>query len=121
MEAECYCCKKTVSHLFCTCPFIVKKIWKPLYKWLDYYCNLQLYLSPDEILLQRYKGCFQMMVSTIILITKQYIYSIKFLKEDLSFLALIAKISHYKLLEEMSDKKAKKKLNFMIKSGQCMT
>ena len=47
------------------------------------------------------------MVNVIILIAKQYIYSVKCISKQLHFPQLIAKISTYKKMEEIAAKKHK--------------
>ena len=77
----CYFCNnstETVIHFFCEWQIAKKKIWKPLIRWLDYFCYIQIDCDqPEIILLQMYNDSFRLMTNTIILIAKQYIYSAK--------------------------------------------
>ena len=107
----CYYCQKeneTVIHLLSQCDIVKKTIWTPLQKWLDYFCYIEFDPTPEVILLNRYKDSCMNMVNTIILITKQYIYSTKCLQNTLSFRNLITKISQYKTMEEIVAKKSNK-------------
>ena len=76
-----YCsfCKETdetILHLFIQCK-IVRKLWKGLIDWLYPFCYIQLDIDPFEILFNKYKDSFAILVNTILLITKQYIYTHK--------------------------------------------
>ena len=67
--------KEDYVHLFVSCKTVVKKVWKPLLTWLNYFCFIELPLDKYQILLNHYKDSFKDMVNTIILITKHYIYA----------------------------------------------
>ena len=99
---------ETVIHVFCQCTIVNKKVWTPLKKWLYHFYFINLETDESTILLQMYKDSFKALVNTIILITKQYIYSIKCTNKTLYFPELVAKISMYRRLEEYSARKAKK-------------
>ena len=108
ISPKCVFCQKedeSIIHLFVTCEVVKKAIWLPLNKWLEYYCCIKIDIDANTILLNLYKDCFRIMTNTIILICKQYIYSTKCLNHKLSFVQLISKISHYKLLEKLSAQK----------------
>ena len=98
--------EKTV-HLFVKCPVVQSHIWAPLRRWLKYYCNVELGNEnvEYEILFNRYKDSFQLMINTIILIVKQFIYAKKCLIQKLNFLELVSAITRMKNVEEYIAKK----------------
>ena len=59
----CYYCNQeieTVIHLFCKCEKVKNIIWKPLKKWLYYFCFLDFnHEEQDIIILLNYKDCYQ--------------------------------------------------------------
>ena len=67
---------------------------------MDYYCFVKLDITPYEIIFNKYKEEFELMVNTIILIAKNFIYTKRCLQEPLLFSALIVNISNYKNIEE---------------------
>ena len=72
----CYFCGKyeeTYTHIFMQCELVQKRIWRPLSRWLDYYCNITLDIDAYEYIFSVYKDVFSSMVNTIILIVKQYL------------------------------------------------
>ena len=75
--------RETYLHLFVKCKEVRKKMWVPLRRWLDYYCYLELPDLADEIMLNNYKGPYGLLVNTIVLITKQYIYAKRCLQQAL--------------------------------------
>ena len=114
---ECYFCKseeESVIHLLLNCS-IIKKFWNKLVKWLDYFCNIQLQLEPITILFNMYRDSFPLLVNTIILITKQYIYATKCKASKLDFKILISKINHYRALEYNAAKNRNKITEFTRK------
>ena len=104
----CQNAEETIVHLLTNCIIVKDKIWKPLYKWLDYFCNVQVQFDPDVVIFNAYKDSFSHMTNTIILITKQYIYSAKCLQEQLYFPQLVTKISLYKKIRRSISKKKQK-------------
>ena len=93
---------ETYIHLFIKCSH-VKKLWYTLAKWLDHFCYIDIYdIDPYELIFNMYKGCFSQLVNTILLITKQFFYARKCLKEPLNFASLAHKISGYRNLEFIS-------------------
>lgn len=45
---------ETYLHMFHYCEQVNENIWRPLKKWLDYFCYIQLRLDPYENLLGKY-------------------------------------------------------------------
>ena len=114
----CYYCHKseeTYIHLFVKCQVIQNKIWKPLQGWLDYYHNIQIEIAPYDILLNGYKDSYPMMINTILLICKYYIYVTRCLKGKVSFPNLIKKINQTKTVEEIIARKCNKMQKHEIK------
>ena len=108
VNSKCYYCKKeeeTVLHLFVQCKYVQRTIWRPLMKWLYYFCNIDFVPEADVIIPLNYKDSFPNMVNTIILIAKQYIFSTRCLEKVMNFTTLVTKISTYKKLEELSAQK----------------
>ena len=67
--------QESYLHLFCKCPVIQSKVWQPLAKWLDYFCYIHLEINDAFVIIfNKYKGSFPLMVNTIVLIAKHYIY-----------------------------------------------
>ena len=89
---------ESVVHLLVSCE-VVTKVWKLLKKWLNYYCYIEFEISPYVIIFNRYKDSFPLLVNTIILVTKQYIYARKCLNESPNFNNLIKHIAIYRNLE----------------------
>ena len=101
-NALCSFCGKELEsykHLFVTCTTVLLKIWRPLRRWVDYYCNVQIDIDAYTILFNMYKDAFADMINTIILITKHFIYVKRCLQHSLNFTELIASISEFKNLE----------------------
>ena len=93
--------EETTMHLFVTCDQ-VQKLWKSLFRWLDYFCYVNLDIEPVSIIFNCYKVSFSDMINTIVLITKYYVYAQRTLGNKLNFKELIAQISQYKRIEEIS-------------------
>ena len=74
-------------------------MWKALSKWLYYFCYLDFEASEKIILLNDYRGPFEDMVNTIILIVKYYIFVYKCLKRTPYFIEVVREISKYKKME----------------------
>ena len=96
-----FCSKneETNTHLFVKCQVVNKRLWKPLQKWLYHFCYIHLDIREHEILLNEYKNSFPALVNMLILITKQYIYAKRCLKEQLIFTQLISIIETYRTME----------------------
>ena len=95
----CHSEEEDIIHLLYQCTVTQKKMWKPLTKWLDYFCYIQTDFNVQEIIFNTYKGPFHKMVNTIILIVKQYIYAKKCMNENLEFSQIINMISRTKAIE----------------------
>ena len=87
-------------HLFVKCEIVRKSIWKPLIRWLDYYCYIEFTSDPLDILFCTFKGLFAKLVNTVILIAKYYIYVKKCLEQKLILIELITEITNFKKLEK---------------------
>ena len=107
---ECTFCHKdseTIVHLLYDCP-LIKNIWKALKRWLYYFCFIELDITVQVILFNRYKDSFPQLVNTIILVVKQYIYAAKCLAQEPKFREAIARIQYYKTLEKAVAKRHNK-------------
>ena len=91
--------RETILHLFFECEKVTT-LWKLLYKWLYYFSFIELPLESSVIILNSYKGVFEGLVNTIILICKYYIYVQRCYDRELGFPALIGDIAKYKKVEK---------------------
>ena len=99
----CYFCKKEVEsyvHLFTECEIVHNKVWRPLERWLKYFCFIDFKSTVDNIILHKYSDSAKDMINTIILISKQYVYSVKCLQEELQFSKLSHLIAYHRMLEK---------------------
>ena len=92
-------------HLFVKCKEVKTKIWLPLKRWLYHFCNTEFDIEVYDIIFNRYRDSFQLLVNNIILITKQYIYAKRCMNEKLNFVQLIARIETFRAMEEIIAKK----------------
>ena len=107
---KCHFCglyDESYTHLLVHCHIVKRSIWFLLTKWLDYFCNINLDVSAQQIIFNEYKEAFALMVNMIILIAKQYIYAKKCLNQKLCFVKLIENITQMKNLEGFIAKRNK--------------
>ena len=90
---------ETLEHLFVNCEK-TNVIWLCLKRLLKYFIDIDLELSSETILLNNYQGICNILVNTLILICKQYIYSNKCLGNPLSFDHCMAKIGEWYQIEK---------------------
>ena len=90
---------ETQKHIFCDCE-IVKKLWKSLSQWLKYMFNITVELNPVMILYNNYNGLHKEMINCFILISKQYIYSMKCMDKMPIFITMLSKVYEIQNIEK---------------------
>ena len=65
---------ETLIHLFCLCPQVTI-LWKDIENWIHFRTNIKVKLSVPEILFGYLKSDYFIPLNTIILETKNYIFS----------------------------------------------
>ena len=65
--------KETVKHLFWEC-IKVKDLWKNLSKWVKYFLSINLKLNYQMVIFNQYTGHYNLLLNTMILVLKRYIY-----------------------------------------------
>ena len=100
-------CEETISHLLVFCEEVVK-IWLCLFRLIDYFCDIQLEINEENILLNNYPGPRKHLVNTLIVICKQYIYATKCLGENLVFDKCMAKVGDWYNVEKYLSTNVKK-------------
>lgn len=101
VSKNCTFCQKeseTVLHLFIECA-LVQKIWKLLVRWVKYFHQMEIKVSPSKIIFCNETKRNAKFVNTIILITKYYIYKVRCCKAKLNFIDLISDINKYKQID----------------------
>ena len=93
---------ETTRHIFWDCKYS-KQLWKALIKWLNNLAQQKVKLQYAEIILNQYKGANRILINTLILIMKRYIYVAK-CKEDnnLNFISFVALVRHTQNVEEIN-------------------
>ena len=86
-------------------------------RWVTYILKLQapLVLTPEIVICNNYKGLYGDLINTLILITKQYIYATKCLKERLSSINLVQRFYKTQSLERIISLRNNKEAKFMAK------
>ena len=97
---------------------VVNKLWSQLSRWLDYICGIDMTLSGDVVILNNYKGENALLVNTLILIVKQYIYAQSCMQKPLNFIQCLAKIHRICNLEYMIAKEHNKLPKHNMKWGK---
>lgn len=98
---------ETTIHLFIDCPH-TKKIWAAMQKWFAYIHDVQLLLTPSQIILNNYRGPLAELINTYILITKFYIYKSRIKKVAPKFNVLNNEVNEVRILEHFIASKSHK-------------
>ena len=88
---------ETINHLLWEC-IKVTKLWKAFRRWIEHVCKIRFKLTNEIVILNNYTGPAQNFINICILITKQYVYMKKCVKEDLKFIQISTKI--YKMYKD---------------------
>lgn len=113
--------KETILHLFVECDK-VRPLWSSIQDWLNSKLNLRIPIlfSNTDLILGSQRPNF-ILINFILLLTKQYIYRCKFLKEDISSEALKAIIKYRFHLERQIAIRSKNMQPFFQKWAQLYT
>ena len=84
-------CPETLIHLFCLCPQVAI-LWKEVENWIHFRTNIKVKLSVQEILFGYLKSDYFIPSNTIILGTKNYIFSASRKNHSLALLKLKPKL-----------------------------
>ena len=85
---------ETTLHLLYFC-IKVKLIWEALVKWIQYFFDINVELTPDIIILNNYNSQLKQLINMYIVVTKQFIYAEKCLKEQLRFAELVERFNYW--------------------------
>ena len=105
--------EETVYHLLVSCPKVTV-LWTALSKICQYFLNVKVIFTADYIILNNYQGMSVEIINQMIIVMKQYIYSQKCLKQDVTFSGFMSKLSWWYSVEKCiiwesyTDKKYKK-------------
>ena len=101
VKKECTFCEQeeeSIIHLIYSCKY-VQKLWKTLQRWLKHFCALDIELDNVKVTFNIYRGVNEMLINTLILITKYYIYVQRCYKKKLNFQELTKTLEKYKNIE----------------------
>lgn len=87
---KCFFCNSTAEttvHIFVECTH-VKKIWKALCKWLSYFHEIRITLSPQNIIFCNVSKRSARLINHVVLIAKFYIYRMRSTQGKLKFIDL---------------------------------
>ena len=102
IDGKCTFCDtkmETILHLFVECKKI-KKQWVNLSRWFSYFNKINLTFDAQTIIFNKYEGPHKLLMNTMILIMKQFIYSSKCKKEAISFQGFIGKVGYWYNIEK---------------------
>lgn len=104
VDPRCYFCHNEIenaTHLLWHCSH-VQKFWKALFRWLKYICqcNTDTRINAQAIIFNNVIGKDKDFINTIILITKQYIYSVKCRSKNLNMIELVVSIKSMERIEK---------------------
>ena len=100
MRTFCGKANETVIHIMFRCVHIVK-FWNNWRKWINYIIKCKILITPEIIVCNNITGQFNEFINTSLLIAKQYIYAMKCLKNELSFIKFVQKV-HEMYLDELA-------------------
>lgn len=95
----CHALPETVLHILIQCP-IVKRFWTAFQRWLKYIFDIVFEIDEYNIVFNAYSGIGKLIVNTMILVAKQYIYSAKCKNEIPKFIQFVPKISQIHAIEK---------------------
>lgn len=90
---------ETTIHLFVECTH-VKKIWRAMKKWCKYIYQIDISLTPSDIILNNFKGPHKELINIMILIIKFYVYRARVQREPLKFTNVITEINKIRNIEK---------------------
>lgn len=91
--------QETIKHLFWDCSR-VRKFWHTLYRWSVYILRVRIPQEYMDICLNKATGPDKVLIDTITLFAKQFIYAQKCLGNNLNFQRFISNIVYYQTLEK---------------------
>lgn len=99
---KCHFCnleRETTFHLFIDCR-IIAKFWTAWCKWVKYIFKITVDLTPSIIFFNAYAGQQKLLMNTMILIGKQFIYSCKCTNTPLKFSCYLQKVAQISSIEK---------------------
>ena len=105
---------ETMLHLFFDCKE-VKVLWTKLENWIEHFLNIVINLDSKVIMLNNYSGPSKEIVNTLIVITKQYIYSSKCEGNKIEMINLINKFVYWFKVEQIAVSNTKQYKKFCKK------
>ena len=96
----CYTKNETIMHLFYECK-LVQKLWKSLTRWAAYHFKIDIEITPELVIFNNYLGTLKRLINNMLLIMKQYIYSTKCKKNELTFCDYANVLHYYYTLEKI--------------------
>lgn len=95
----CHQVKETVLHLMIQCPHVAK-IWKAFAKWIKYVFDITFNIDCQTIIFNIFEGEEKMMINTMILIIKHYIYVAKCNNSPLKFIECTQRFAQVVAIEK---------------------